>query len=179
MSSWIWETAESQPKCIHCHRTSQPNRAKTTREDTQHLSPPEWSVDSVAHTQLSLFHLFPLYPLQCQKCQNIPSNAVEKACREGQGCTQKAQVGGSTADLAAQTTSRDERGSVIRAGFPSLPAKTPEAARKTLWWVGMGENQEASICEASWWCLLGLARSMFPATLNCLVQHSHEDSPPF
>lgn len=110
--------------------------------------------------------------------QKIPNNAVEKTCREGQGCTQKAQVAEYVAAqrILQQTASRDERGSVMRVGFPSLPAETPEAARKTLWWVGMGGNQEASACEV---CLLGLARRMLPATPNCMVQYSHEDSPHF
>lgn len=106
-------------------------------------------------------------PLQCKKCKIFPTMQWKKTCREGQECMQKAQVGEYMAaqlTLQQQTASRDERGSVIRGGFPSLPTQTPEAARKTLWWVEMGENQEASPCEVCWVTLAGFARRMLPTT---------------
>lgn len=90
--------------------------------------------------------------------QNIPNNAVEKKTCRRTRVHAKDQVGEYVAaqlTLQQQTASRDERGSGVQAGFPSLPAQTPEAANKTLWWVGIGENQEASPFEVCWVMLAG------------------------
>lgn len=101
-----------------------------------------------------------LYPLQGQKCKIFPKMQWKKPAEKDKGARKRprwVEYVAAQLTLQQQTASRDERGSVIRAGFPSLPAEAPEAARKTLWWVGMGENQEASRCEVCWVTLAGFA----------------------
>lgn len=135
------------------------------QEDVKHLSHPCWPTDSVAQTLVSLSH-WRLFPFTHRRVKNakIPKNAVEKTYREGQGCTQKAQVGQEVIrqssqccrgrQLAESTKHESRKGKCAEHGLS-------RAARRGTW--GWKENPPAGGNEGKLggkhtWSVLGDAR---------------------